>query len=236
MKKRRSITDEEAQGARIDAMRASERRMLEEARGLEACDCKEGMFPNPGRRRVLLAAGTGLAAAAAGFLPIAARAHEASTDGDWTDMPDDPTKVPGRPIGVNDGYGVRSHFETELRGLSETPSNLTAWSMTPLDKSLGVVTPSGLHFERYRNGIPTIDPARHTLTVHGMVDQPAALFHGRPQALPVRIKVPFHRMQRQHVERMARADHEDCAVHPWSSQHVGVDRRTVFPHRERGGV
>lgn len=172
MKKRRSIADQEEKVARIDAMRAAERRMLEEASGPEACDCKEGMFPNSGRRRVLLAAGTGLAAAAAGFLPIAARAHEAPTDGDWTDMPDDPTKVPGRPIGVNDGYGVRSHFETELRGLSETPSNLTAWSMTPLDKSLGVVTPSGLHFERYRNGIPTIDPARHTLTVHGTVDRP----------------------------------------------------------------
>ena len=172
MKQRRSMADEEEQAARIDAMRVSERRMLEEAHRLEACDCKEGMFPNLGRRRVLLAAGTGLAAAAAGLLPAGARAQDAPTNGGWTEAPEDPTKVPGRPIGMNDGYGTRSAFETEIRGLPDTPSNLTAWSMTPLDKSLGIVTPSGLHFERYRNGIPAIDPSRHTLTVHGMVDRP----------------------------------------------------------------
>lgn len=160
MKKRGSMVDEA--DSRIDAMRVAERRMLEEASGRESCDCKEGMFPNLGRRRVLLAAGTGIAAAAAGVLQTGALAQEA---------PHDPTRVPGRPIGMNDGYGVRSPLETEIRGLSKTPSNLTAWSMTPLDKNLGIVTPSGLHFERYRNGIPTIDPARHTLTVHGMVDQ-----------------------------------------------------------------
>jgi sulfane dehydrogenase subunit SoxC len=29
-----------------------------------------------------------------------------------------------------------------------------------------------LHFERHHGGIPTIDPAKHTLVVHGMVDTP----------------------------------------------------------------
>ena len=42
--------------------------------------------------------------------------------------------------------------------------------MTPLDKMLGNLTASGLHFERHHGGIPTIDPAKHSLIVHGMVD------------------------------------------------------------------
>jgi sulfane dehydrogenase subunit SoxC len=44
--------------------------------------------------------------------------------------------------------------------------------MTPLDKMLGNLTASGLHFERHHGGIPTIDPAKHMLFVHGMVDKP----------------------------------------------------------------
>ena len=44
--------------------------------------------------------------------------------------------------------------------------------MTPLEHGMGVVTPSGLHFERHHGGIATIDPAKHTLLIHGMVDQP----------------------------------------------------------------
>ncbi len=43
----------------------------------------------------------------------------------------------------------------------------------PLDRTLGNLTPSGLHFERHHGGIPTIDPAKHILYVHGMVDGPA---------------------------------------------------------------
>jgi sulfane dehydrogenase subunit SoxC len=34
------------------------------------------------------------------------------------------------------------------------------------------MTPSGLHFERHHAGIPNIDPRRHWLIVHGLVDRP----------------------------------------------------------------
>ena len=53
-----------------------------------------------------------------------------------------------------------------------TANEYTSWSFTPLDKMLGNLTASGLHFERHHGGIPTIDPAKHTLLVHGMVDAP----------------------------------------------------------------
>lgn len=152
--------------------------LAEQRRGLEDCDCKLGMFPNPGRRRVLFAAGTTLAAAAAGFFSSAARAQHGPgaaprpmASPPALDVPDDPARVPGRPI-EDASYGARSPFETELRRRSMSPNEFTAWSMTPLASSMGIITPSGLHFERFRNGVPTIDPARHFLFVHGLVEAP----------------------------------------------------------------
>ena len=43
--------------------------------------------------------------------------------------------------------------------------------MAPLEKGIGFLTPSGLHFERHHGGIATIDPSKHMLYVHGMVKQ-----------------------------------------------------------------
>src|SRR5262249_36396068 len=43
---------------------------------------------------------------------------------------------------------------------------------TPLQSTYGIITPSGLHYERHHAGIPNIDPAKHRLVIHGMVDRP----------------------------------------------------------------
>ncbi|MGD9738141.1 MAG: sulfite dehydrogenase [Bauldia sp.] len=48
----------------------------------------------------------------------------------------------------------------------------TGSSRTPHHLLNGIITPSGLHFERHHNGVPTIDPAEHRLTIHGLVDRP----------------------------------------------------------------
>ena len=45
-------------------------------------------------------------------------------------------------------------------------------SRTPLQHLRGALTPAGLHFERHHSGVPNIDPEQHTLTIHGLVDQP----------------------------------------------------------------
>ena len=78
-------------------------------------------------------------------------------------VPDDPTKVQGRPPS---DLGDRSPFEAPRR----TPGPTT--SQTPLDVLNGIITPSDLHYERHHAGVPLIDPARYTLTIHGMVDRP----------------------------------------------------------------
>src|SRR5437016_9956264 len=156
--------------AQVEAMIEAERRALAH-RG------HARMLPNRTKRGVLLAAGSSLAAGMASFLMPARAADRAASDrappgAVWREAPQDPTKVPGTPIGEDGGYGSRSEFETEVRWRFPTATTISSWSMTPLDRSEGIVTPSGLHFERHHGGIPTIDPARHSLVVHGMVERP----------------------------------------------------------------
>src|SRR5215472_11899158 len=83
-------------------------------------------------------------------------------------VPEDPTKEPGRLMGVDGGYGSRSQFQTDVRWVNPTRTA----SFTPLQASYGTITPSGLHYERHHAGIPNIDPTRHRLIIHGMVDRP----------------------------------------------------------------
>jgi sulfane dehydrogenase subunit SoxC len=87
------------------------------------------------------------------------------------EVPADPTRTPG--YGLTDGsYGARSQFESEVRRRFDTPTALSSWTMTPLDKGCGIITPSGLHFERSHAGTAVIDPVAHRLYVHGMVREP----------------------------------------------------------------
>lgn len=115
------------------------------------------MRQSPNRRRFLKSA---VLAAGAG----AAQAQ--STDGQ--PAPDDPTKQPGTPARA---YGERSRFEKSVR----TPSAQGSSSGAPLQDLSGIITPSSLHFERHHSGVPDIDPKRHRLMIHGMVDRPLIL-------------------------------------------------------------
>ncbi len=118
------------------------------------------------------------------------------------DVPADPTKEQGRAVAADGGYGSRSQFETEVRWRYPTPNDLTSWSMTPLDKMLGNLTPSGLHFERHHGGIPTIDPAKHNLIIHGMVDTPKKFSINDLKRFAIRHAEAFHRMLGQWTDRV----------------------------------
>ncbi len=134
----------------------------------EECACRDGMFALAATRRGLFA-GSGLVAAAGvtAMLPRAA-AGAAPAGAVEYPVPQDSTKEPGRMMGIDGGYGTRSQFETEVRWANPTKSA----GFSPLQGSYGTITPSGLHYERHHGGIPNIDPARHSLTIHGMVDRP----------------------------------------------------------------
>jgi sulfane dehydrogenase subunit SoxC len=76
-------------------------------------------------------------------------------------------------------YGVRSKYVTSVRiphGGRPSPDQfgLTFHIATPLQDSVGVITPSSLHYVATTRGafLPDIDPKEHSLLVHGLVDRP----------------------------------------------------------------
>src|SRR5215213_3934357 len=80
--------------------------------------------------------------------------------------PVDPTKAPGAPTSA---VGVRSPFVNPTRAPA---GEITGTAYTPLQDLSGTLTPSDLHFTRIHAGVPAIDPAKHTLLIHGLVDRP----------------------------------------------------------------
>ena len=116
------------------------------------------------RRRFLTDSATfvGLTVAQGVLSPLAAQGEESVAPQPPT-VPEDPTKAPGAPPS---SYGARSTFERATRQAS------TAHSLTPHQDLDGIITPSSLHFERHHNGVPLIDPARHRLLIHGLVERP----------------------------------------------------------------
>lgn len=80
--------------------------------------------------------------------------------------PDDPTKVLGSRWATE--LGQRSPFESLIR----VPSRALTSSESPLQDLHGTITPADLHFERHHAGVPFIDPEKHKLVIHGMVERP----------------------------------------------------------------
>ena len=75
----------------------------------------------------------------------------------------------GRAV-ASPGYGMPSIHEAALQrrqspGLTQT--NQASVSFCPLQSLFGIVTPSGLHFERHHQGWWDIAPAQHRLMVNG---------------------------------------------------------------------
>ncbi|MGQ0810794.1 MAG: sulfite dehydrogenase, partial [Nitrospiraceae bacterium] len=55
----------------------------------------------------------------------------------------------------------------------------------------GIITPAPLHFERHHNGVPLIDPARHRLLLHGLVERPMIFTLKDLERFPARSRLVF---------------------------------------------
>ena len=95
-------------------------------------------------------------------------------------------------------YGDRSKYITSVRiphGGRPTPDNfgLTFHVATPLQDSVGVVTPSSLHYYATTRGafLPDIDPRQHTLMIHGLVDRPLTFTMDDLKRLPSVTRLHF---------------------------------------------
>ncbi|WP_332777518.1 sulfite dehydrogenase [Polaromonas sp.] len=75
----------------------------------------------------------------------------------------------GQPVAAR-GYGLPSEWEKNLQR-RESPGltrvGQSSVSFCPLQGLFGIITPSGLHFERHHQGWWDIDPSRHRLMVNG---------------------------------------------------------------------
>jgi len=192
-----------------------------------------GLLP----RRALL--GGGLALASAVAAPREAGAAEpAPAEGErppWM-------RVPGRPFS---GYGAPSRFEEGLQrriGANRAvPGNGVSW--TPLEELEGVLTPSGLHFERHHHGVPDIDPQRHRLLIHGLVAQPLEFSVADLRRYPLRSQLLFIECggnsnagwHREPIQRPAGSVHGMVSCSEWTGvplalllREAGLDRRATW--------
>lgn len=83
-------------------------------------------------------------------------------------------KTLGHPVAMR-GYGVPSKYEANLMrrespGLTRVGAASVAFS--PLQGMFGIITASGLHFERHHQGWVDIDPSQHRLMLNGLLKNP----------------------------------------------------------------
>ena len=133
----------------------------------------------PGRRR-FLREGAALAGLAMGAI------GSASSQTAGSETPPEAQKPVVKDPRV---YGERSHFETAGRTLVAPPFA----SLTPLQDTIGIITPSALHYVvmRFRNEPPDIDPRQHRLLIHGLVDRPLIFTLEELKRLPSVSRIHF---------------------------------------------
>ena len=120
-------------------------------------------------RSAFAAAGAAVGAAAAP-LALAAANPVPPSGGDVNilELPEH-SKGLGQPV-ATDGYGKPSKYESNVQrrrspGLTQTTQ--ASVSFAPLQSLFGIITPSGLHFERHHQGWWDVDPSKHRLMLNG---------------------------------------------------------------------
>jgi sulfane dehydrogenase subunit SoxC len=122
-----------------------------------------------------------LGAAAGGLAVGATAAHAADPAKIAAGNPKNlPPNVPDWSKVLGDGvaahpYGKPSKYEAHIvrRDVEWlTASRESSVNFTPLAELEGIITPSGLCFERHHGGVAEINPADHRLMINGMVDKP----------------------------------------------------------------
>ena len=119
-------------------------------------------------RRGFLSQAFATAAGASALAAGSARAQAADGDAEILNLPPH-SKGLGQPVAAR-GYGLPSEWEKNLQrrespGLTRVAQSSV--SFCPLQGLFGIITPSGLHFERHHQGWWDIDPTKHRFMVNG---------------------------------------------------------------------
>ena len=100
-------------------------------------------------------------------------------------VPANPSAAPGSGTTA---LGARSPFEAPARAPTGV---VTGSSFSPLQDLTGTITPADLVFERHHSGIPSIDPAKHKLMIHGLVDRDTVFTMADLERLPSVSRIHF---------------------------------------------
>jgi hypothetical protein len=102
---------------------------------------------------------------------------------------------------------------------------------SPLQDSVGVITPSSLHYIATTRGsfLPDIDPKLHTLTIHGEVDRPLTLTMDELKRFPSVTRLHFIEC----AGNRHNGKQKNCAGHARDDELLGMDRRAAF-HAAQG--
>ena len=93
------------------------------------------------------------------------------------------------------GYGQPSRFEDKVVRVIPPPPNPVTQGIgtarTPLHLLDGIITPSGLHFERSHSGAPDIDPEQHRVLIHALVKRPLVFTMDALHRYPMQSRIAF---------------------------------------------
>lgn len=113
-----------------------------------------------------------LAFAGSGAAALAATRARSQGDPAILKLPAHSTGL-GQPVAAR-AYGLPSEYEKNLQR-RESPGltrvSQASVSFAPLQGMFGIITPSGLHFERHHQGWWDVDPRQHRLMLMGLVRQ-----------------------------------------------------------------
>ncbi len=167
-------------------------------------------------------------------------------------LADVPAREPGAPMS---GRGERSEYVHLARlpeagpGLRNVDPADAINSKAPLDKLVGTITPTDLHYERSHSGVPDLDPAKHRLLIHGMVRKPLVLTVDDLKAMPAVSRIHFIECTGNGWENWKKADpnltvqntHGLVSTNEWTGvplrfliDLVGKDRRSTWMLAEGG--
>src|SRR3977135_2992732 len=167
-------------------------------------------------------------------------------------LADVPPREPGADLG---GHSERSKYVQISRIPEATPGKRNVDpsdainSKTPLDKLVGALTPSDLHYERSHAGAPELDPAKHRLLVHGVAQKQLVLTVDDLKAMPSVSRTVFIECTGNGWENWKKADenltvqntHGLVSTNEWTGvplkfliDLVGKDRGSTWMLAERG--
>jgi sulfane dehydrogenase subunit SoxC len=129
-------------------------------------------------------------------------------------LADVPDRGPGAPLG---GHSERSEYVEISRipeagpGVRNVDASDAINSKTPLNRLVGTITPSDLHYERSHAGVPDIDPTQHRLLIHGMTRKQIVLTVDAVKAMPA----------------VSRTHFIECTGNGWENWHKADETLTV---------